>query len=169
MLGLDRPGNRSPAAGVGDLRLIVALVDGQPRAVLYRPVVPGTPAGDRVPFSSPSRTIHIDRVTDISEAVSLALGQPGRTRPPWAAPNDRNVRNGTAIELSVPLKTLGLEPRPGLEIAGDLGILKGDGAHTTFRACWHNQATGLVQDVPGEATLQPTLWGRWMFQTRSAP
>jgi DNA-binding beta-propeller fold protein YncE len=163
MLGLNRPGNKNGAAVEGDLRLIVAMVDGKPRAVLYRPVVPGTPVAERVPFSSPSRTIYFDRVTDISAEAALALGKPDGTRPPWAAPDAKNVRNGTPIELSVPLKTLGLEPRPGLEIAGDLGILKGDGAHTTFRSCWHNQATGLTQDVPGEALLQPALWGLWRF------
>ena len=162
MLGVNRTGNKNPAPVEGDLRLIVALVEGKLRAVLYRPVAPGTPAAERVPFSSPSRTIYLDRVTDISAEVALALGKSG-TRPPWAAPTAQNVPNGTAIEMSVPLKTLGLAPRPGLEIAGDLGILKGDGAHTTFRACWHNQATGLVQDVPGEATLQPALWGLWRF------
>jgi len=162
MVGLNRPGNKNPAAVEGDLRLIVALVEGKPRTVLYRPVVPGTPASERVPFSSPSRTIYHDRVTDISAEVTLAIGK-SATRPPWASPDAKNVPNGTAIELSVPLKTLGLSPKPGLAIAGDLGILKGDGAHTTFRACWHNQATGLVQDVPGEATLQPMLWGLWRF------
>lgn len=128
MLGTRRPGIKSPAAADGDLRLIVALVEGKPRAVLYRPVAPGTPEAERVPFGSPARTIYLDRVTDISTEVSLALGKPGGTRPPWAAPDARNVANGTAIELSVPLKTLGLTPQPGLEIAGDLGILKGDGA-----------------------------------------
>lgn len=164
MLGLNRPGNKNPAAVEGDLRLITALVDGKPRALLYRPVVPGTPAAERVPFSSPARTIYFDRVTDISAEVTLAIGKPGGTRPPWAAPDARNVANGTAIELSVPLKSLGLSPSPGLEIAGDLGILKGDGSHTTFRVCWHNQATALTQDVPGEATLQPALWGLWKFE-----
>jgi hypothetical protein len=163
MLGLNRPGNKSPAAVEGDLRLITALVDGKPRAVLYRPVVPGTPEAERVPFSSPSRTIYHDRVTDISAEVTLALGKPNATRPPWAAPDAKNVQNGTTIELSVPLKALGLSPRPGLEIAGDLGILKGDGSRTTFRVCWHNQATALTQDVPGEAILTPTLWGLWKF------
>jgi hypothetical protein len=165
MLGLNRPGNKSPAAVEGDLRLIVAQVDGKPRAVLYRPVVPGTPEAERVPFSSPARTITFDRVTDISAEVTLALGKPNATPAPWAATlNARNVPSGTVIELSVPLKALGLEPKPGLEIAGDLGILKGDGSRTTSRVCWHNQATAHVQDVPTEATLQPTLWGLWKFE-----
>ena len=49
-------------------------------------------------------------------------------------------------------------------IPGDVGILKGDGSRTTFRACWHNHATALTQDVPGEAMLTPALWGRFRFQ-----
>ena len=147
----------------GDVRLIVSQVDGKTRALLYRPVVTGTPAADRVPFSSPSRTIYFDKVTDVSPEVELAISKP-YTRPPWVNPDAQNVSNGTSIEFSIPLKTLGLSPRSGLEIPGDIGILKGDGSHTTFRACWHNQATGLTQDVPGEALLTPSLWGRWRFQ-----
>jgi len=65
--GLDLMIGTNPAASVartepvpGDLRLLTALVNGQPMAVLYRPVVPG--ATDPVPFSSPWRTIYIDRV-----------------------------------------------------------------------------------------------------------
>jgi hypothetical protein len=71
---------------------------------------------------------------------------------------------GWALEVGIPLKVLELAPRPGMELPADVGILKGDGTHTTFRACWHNEATGLVQDVPGEAVLTPALWGRWIFQ-----
>ena len=40
----------------GDLRLLVTLVRGKPRGLIYRPVVPGTK--EPVPFSSPWRTDH---------------------------------------------------------------------------------------------------------------
>ena len=53
----------------GDLRLLVTLVEGKPRAVLYRAV-----ADDKkpTPFSSPWRTINFDRVDDVSADVQLA-------------------------------------------------------------------------------------------------
>jgi hypothetical protein len=49
----------------GDIRLLVTLVDGKTRAMLYRAVVPGT--AESVKFSSPWRTIEIDEVRDVSE------------------------------------------------------------------------------------------------------
>jgi hypothetical protein len=157
-------GKATAAAAEGDLRLIVARVAGKHRALLYRPVVPGTAAADRIPFSSPQRTVFFDVVTDVSKDVALAASGRPNVRPPWAAANERTVRPGTGIEFSIPLRTLGLVASPGTVIPGDVGILKGDGSRTTFRACWHNHATALTQDVPGEAMLTPALWGRFRFQ-----
>jgi len=132
---------QKPAAG--DLRLFVTQVKGKTRAVLYRAVVPG--ATEPVAFSSPWRTIHIDRVEDVSDKVQLAAA-------------DGNY------ELSVPLAVLGLNPQPGDTLRGDLGILRGDGLQTLHRVYWCNKATGIVSDVPSEAELTPQLWGRWQFQ-----
>ena len=61
----------------GDLRLLVTLVQGKPRGLIYRPVVPGTK--EPVPFSSPWRTITIDRVDDVSDAVAVR-GRRGQLR-----------------------------------------------------------------------------------------
>ncbi len=132
---------QKPAAG--DLRLLVTQVKGKTRAVVYRAVVPGTTAP--VAFSSPWRTVHVDRVEDVSDKVQLAAG-------------DGNY------ELSVPLAVLGLNPQPGGMLRGDLGILRGDGFQTLHRVYWCNKATGIVSDVPSEAELTPQLWGRWQFQ-----
>jgi sugar lactone lactonase YvrE len=130
--------NRS-AAAAGDLRLCVTQVKGETRAVLYRPVVPGTK--EPVPFSSPWRTITLDRVDDVSREVQLA-GENGN------------------YEFSVPLALLGLKPESGQTLTGDVGILRGDGTQTTARVYWSNKSTGITSDVPSEATLQPKLWGR---------
>ena len=118
-------------------------VQGKPVAMLYRAVVPGTTAP--VPFSSPWRTITIDRVEEISDVVALSADGRGN------------------YEFSVPLKTLGLAPAPGLTIKADLGILCGTAGKTTERLYWHNKATGLTADLPGEAKLSPALWGKWRF------
>lgn len=133
------PKRRAPVAG--DLRLLVTRVDGKTRATLYRPVVPGTPASARVPFSSPWRTIAFDRVDDVSEHVEFSEDGKG------------------AFEVSVPLDVLGLTPKPGLRMAGDMGILRGNGSETTARVYWSNKATGITADVPSEAELAPALWG----------
>ena len=137
---------RSPVAG--DVRLLVTLVKGQTKAMLYRPVAPGTPADQKVPFSSPSRTFVFDKVEEVSGKVELAADGNGN------------------YEISVPLDTLGLSPQPGMKIRGDIGILRGNGAQTLSRIYWSNKATGIVSDIPSEAELQPSLWGVWEFQAK---
>ena len=127
----------------GDLRLLVTLVQGKTRALIYRPVVPGTK--EPVPFSSPWRTVTIDRVDDVSGQLQFAAAEGN-------------------FELSIPLAVLGLKPEPGLAIRGDLGILRGNGFQTLQRVYWSNKATGITSDVPSEAMLAPSLWGRWVFQ-----
>jgi hypothetical protein len=139
------PNRRDPVEG--DLRLLVTMAKGgKPLAVLYRPVVPGTK--EPVPFSSPWRTVKIDRVDDVSKDVELAADKDG------------------SYEFSVPLAMLGLQARAGLLIRGDVGILRGDGFRTIQRVYWQNKATGITSDVPSEAALAPLLWGRWQFGGR---
>jgi len=124
----------------GDLRLLVTLVKGVPLALIYRPNVPGTTTP--VAFSSPWRTIRIDRVENVSDQVKLA-GADGN------------------YELSIPLSALGLTPTSGAVLRGDIGILRGNGFQTVQRIYWSNKATAITSDVPSEAELTPALWGRW--------
>jgi hypothetical protein len=143
MLGTDPRANlRRADPAPGDVRLLVTRVKDKTLALLYRAVVPGTAAP--VPFSSPWRTITLDRVDDVSDQVQLA-GADGN------------------FEISIPLATLGLAPADGLVIKGDLGILRGDGFTTVQRVYWSNKATGITTDVPSEAQLTPQLWGKWQF------
>jgi len=125
-----------------DVRLLVTQVNGKTAATLYRAVVPGTAAQNRVPFSSPWRTIHFDVVEDVSDIVKLA-------------------QVDGDYELSVPLKLVGLAPTSGHRIKADVAILRGDGFQTRQRVYGSNKATGLMADVPGEAELTPSLWGEW--------
>ena len=127
---------------VGDLRLLVTQVNGKPMAQLYRAIVPG--AKEPVPFSSPWRTITLDQVQDVTTQVELA-GQEGN------------------YEVSIPLTVLGLQPKPGQRIKGDVGILRGNGFQTPQRIYWANKASGITADVPSEAELTPALWGRREF------
>lgn len=137
MLGPD--GTRTqPAAG--DLRLLVTLVKGKPLALLYSPVVPGSK--ERVPFSSPWRTIQFDTVADVSASIQFAADGTGN------------------FELSVPLSELGTVPAAPGRLRGDVGVLRGNGFQTLQRVYWSNKATAIVSDVPSEAELTPALWGR---------
>ena len=140
MIGADANANDQRARPVaGDSRLLVTRVKNKTVALLYRAVVPGTT--EAVPFSSPWRTITLDRVEDVSAQVQLA------------------ATNGN-FELSIPLATLGLKPQAGQKLKGDLGVLRGNGFQTLQRVYWSNKASGIAADVPSEAELTPKLWGR---------
>jgi hypothetical protein len=114
--------------------------------MLYRPVVPGTKQADKVPFSSPWRTIAFDQVEDVSDLVEFS-----------GSGDDGNY------EISIPLAKLGLRPVKGGRFRGDIGILRGDGTETHARTYWSNKATGITADVPDEAMLTPGLWGTFEF------
>jgi hypothetical protein len=139
------PQRRSPVAG--DLRLLVTQVDGKPRAVLYEPVSPGT-TGEKVPFSSPWRTVTFDRVEDVGDQIEMATDGQG------------------FYEVSISLKTLGLKATDGQRMKADIGILRGNGTETTARSYWSNKATGITADVPSEAALTPHLWGTIQWTTQ---
>ncbi|MEI6519074.1 MAG: hypothetical protein WCO98_03410 [bacterium] len=146
MLATDptaKPDRKSPTAG--DLRLLITMVANKIKAVLYRPVVPGTPDAEKIPFSSPWRTITFDKVEDVSSKVKLAFDKTGN------------------YEISVKLDTLGFTPKAGMKVKGDIGILRGSDGQTTARVYWSNKATAIVADVPSEAELLPDLWGMWLI------
>lgn len=138
------PNRRDPVQG--DLRLLVTLKpDGKPLALLYRPVVPGTK--EPVMFSSPWRSIPIDRVDDVSDQLEFTADGKG------------------TFQLSIPSETLGLKiTNRTTTLLGDLGILRGNGFQTTQRIYWSNKSTAITSDVPSEAQLTPNLWGKFSFK-----
>jgi hypothetical protein len=144
MIGADSKADPDRAAPLlGDERLLIALVDQKPVAMLYRPV-----SADKslpVRFVSPVRAMAMDEVRVVSDVVQFSSGGAGD------------------FEFSIPLATLGLHPEPGQMIRGDIGILRGDGVQAIQRLCWHNKKTGVVSDIPSEAELTPQLWGQWRF------
>ena len=145
MIGTDPKADpKRREAVAGDLRLVITRVKDKTVALLYRPVAPGTTT-PKVPFTSPLRTIYFDRVDNVSDKVEFAADTTGN------------------YEVSIPLDVIGLKPEPGMRIQGDIGVLRGNGAVTVARTYWSNKATGIVSDVPSEAELMPSFWGRWEF------
>ncbi|MCU0980921.1 MAG: hypothetical protein MUF25_17355 [Pirellulaceae bacterium] len=141
------PHRTQPAPG--DQRLLISLFKGQPIGVLYRHRVPDTPGAERIGFSSPWRTEYVDRIERLDPAnIGIA-----------------RTKTGYAVEAVVPLELLGLKLQPGKRYMIDFGILSADsgGSVTVARTYWANKATGLVNDVPGEITLHPGLWGTVQF------
>jgi len=150
-IGGDARANPSRSGPVpGDLRLLVAPFEGGNLAVLYRHRLPGS--SDGVVFQSPWRSEQVDSVRKL-DAARIAVSRAG---------------NSYTVDVAVPLADLGLAGGLGKTLRGDFGVIYGDGAGTTnlFRNYWSNQATGLVNDVPGEIMLAPSLWGDITLEPR---
>jgi hypothetical protein len=146
----------------GDERLLIARVKGKTVAMLYEPVVAGSPhstagsaKGESAAFSSPLRTLRFDRVENVSDQVQFAS----------TIEKDEKARTERGIfEFSIPLATLGLKPTAGQTLRGDIGILRGADFQTIQRVYWSNKATGITSDIPSEAELTPQLWGSFKFE-----
>jgi hypothetical protein len=128
----------------GDLRLLITIRDRKPYALIYEAKIAGNVKNDKVPFASPERTVLFDQVADVSSKITFA------------------AKNGM-YEFSIPLSSLNLNPKAGMIIIGDIGVLKGDGSQTLSRLYWSNKATSIISDVPSEAELKPGLWGHFIF------
>ncbi len=134
------PGRCGPVPG--DLRLLIAPFQDGSIAVLYRHRLPG--ATDSVVFQSPWRSEKVDSVKKLNSA-KIAVTKNG---------------DSYTVEAEVPLAELGLGSN-AVNLRGDFGVVYGDaeGTANIFRNYWSNQATGLINDVPGEIMLTPNLWG----------
>ncbi len=135
----------------GDFRLCITRLDGQPTAVLYRYVVPGTPAAEKSVFKSPVAEETVDSI-EILDDVNISIS--------------RLAGGGYTVETAIPWALLGMDAPAGKRMRGDLGILfaNDSGAGIAERVYWSNQQTGLVSDVPGEIKLSPDLWSPMIFK-----
>jgi hypothetical protein len=142
-----KPDRQAPEAG--DIRLLLTFGDKKPMAVLYRPVVPGTPADKAFRVVSPVGETIIDRVEQLS-GVKLVRG---------------GLDNRYTLEAAIPLAAIGLKPLPGLRLKMDWGVLVSgpDGTEVIRRVYWANRAWQIVADAPSEARLHPHLWGHVVF------
>ena len=139
----------------GDLRLFIAPMGKENVAVLYRHRAPDAPKEEAVVFQSPWRSEKVDQVIRLDD-VKLDIS--------------RN-NDGYRVYARIPLKRLGLDPRKALSLRGDFGVIYGDAGGTVniLRNYWSNQATGLMNDVPGEIMLTPGQWGTLHFAPAPLP
>jgi len=135
----------------GDLRLLIAAVDGEPVAVLYRPVAPGAEASQAWKTTTPAGgATSFEQVIKLEDARIASSGS-GET--------------GYTVEAAIPQSSLGITVREGLVLKMDWGILSTEeGNLTTARNCWANTMAVGTTDEPTEAKLQPRLWGHIRFE-----
>jgi hypothetical protein len=142
MLQTDTKGGANHRTAVaGDERLLLSLFQGEPVAVLYRPVVPGTAAPERLAAATIDRIVKLD-----SAKVALK----------------RDTAHGLyTVEAAVPLKELGIDAKRREDLRGDVGVIFADesGKSRSLRLYYYNHHTEMVEDLTTEATLQPSEWG----------
>ena len=133
----------------GDKRILVSEFEGKPIVVLYDYKAPDVPAASRVGFSSPWRTVWVDRVKVLEDAaVSL----------------NRRGANVT-VEGTIPWSAIGFDPSQVSETLGDVGRVNSDatGTRAASRTYWSNKNTAIMSDLPTEVWTEPDLWGTFRF------
>ncbi len=170
MISAD-PSRKGAAPVKGDQRLLLALVEGKPRAILYEPK--SDKKGSPGAVSSPNTTLAFDYVGDVSGQVEYSQGRLGFLH---RMSNDTKLsrfrfvsRKGYFHEAAVPLAMLGLKPEAGMVLRGDIGALIGDGSSVRQRLYWNNKGTAQLFDAPSEARLTPELWGELRFMRGNVP
>jgi len=132
----------------GDVRLSIGPLAGRPTAVAYRAV-----ADEKSPRVFSSGVVAEYRMDSVQVLQDVRV-------------HVKTSKGGYTVEAAVPLRTLGLVPRPGLRLRGDFGVTHGDaaGTDTMLRTGWNNQATGIVNDEVFELKMEPARWGLLLFQ-----
>jgi hypothetical protein len=146
---LSPSGNQTSKAAAGDLRVVMANFNGEPVAVLMKPVAPGAPAADKFNFTSPVMTVTFDQVKRLAEVT-----------PTVAVRGD-----GYTVTAALPWAILGVEPKAELKLRGDAGFILSDpsGTFNTARVYWSNKNTSLVSDQPSEALIWPQGFGEFIL------
>ncbi len=135
-----------PEGGRGEQqRIMVAQLDGQPVAVVYRP---NSTVAKPYAFASPVSTFVMAYVSPLPEVkVAFTL-----------------IEEGYAAGVAIPWKVLGYQPKDGFEFPFDAQVIFSDpsGTKNVATAWWRSLGNGpaCTVDLPTEAHLYPDLWGR---------
>ncbi len=131
----------------GDLRLSIGQLQGKNTAVIYRKVSDEKAA--KTFYSGTCKSGYTMEFVKILPNVNIV-----------ARPVDGQQ---VVVEAAIPLKELGVSPKPGLKLRGDLGATFSDpaGKDTNLRVYWSNPAAGIVADEVAELKMQPALWGEF--------
>ena len=141
-LQLSATGNKQqPKAG--DVRVMISQLAGKPVVVVMQPIA-ATKGADAKVYHSPVQNRNFDRVAIIPAKVQV-----------------QKTGEAYMVEVAVPWSALGIVPKAGMKMTGDVGFTGSDTAGTTTisRTYWSNLETNLVNDEPTESWLYPQQWG----------
>jgi hypothetical protein len=130
-------------------KVILAQVDGNPIATLYRPQ---SEVKQRYTFKSPVSSVTFDYVAPLKEA-KVAF---------------RSEKGGYVAELSIPWSALGYQPRAGLSIPFDVQVIFSDPTGSANASCaWWRSVSADAHannDIPTEIRLYSGEWGKLLIQ-----
>jgi len=137
----------------GDTRLLVTRGhEGKMVATLYRFVTPGKEKPGRFVFESPTGKQVCDDVAAWDDLPMHCAVEEG----------------GYVVELAVPWARLGIAPKSGLVLTGDVGVIFGNkgGTRNAIRYMWSDKSpeVSINNDLPSEVRVHPNHWGRLILE-----
>lgn len=120
--------------GLGRCRYLITMHDGAPTVIRFR--FDGADTENAITYTSGVARTHVP------EVVKLEV-----------APTVRRGGNWYVVQVLLPWRDLGIEPRGGLKIPVEMGIIFSDatGTNAAARQYWASGAAEMVADVPTEA------------------
>jgi hypothetical protein len=77
-------------------------------------------------------------------------------------------KDGYVVEAAVPWKDLGVTPKSGMVLLGDVGVIYGNegGTRNAIRYLWSDRSpeVSINNDIPSEIRIRPNAWGSWLLE-----
>lgn len=147
---LRSPENNPPKVIQGDTRVLIGFVKNSPLMVIYKYIVPGTNENLKEVFSSPVKSVVVDKINVINNPEVIF----------------KKVSGGYIVEGKIRWNYLfdGFIPDIDKRIPFDFGIIFStqSGESVSERVYWSNKFVETVSDLPSEVEIQPSLWG-WLI------
>jgi len=72
------------------------------------------------------------------------------------------------LEVAIPWAELGVMPKTGLGLLGDVGVIYGNegGNKNAIRYLWSDKSpeVSINNDIPSEIRIHPNQWGSWILE-----
>jgi hypothetical protein len=82
--------------------------------------------------------------------------------------NAKADKDSYVVEAAIPWTRLGISPKSGLALVGDVGVIYGNegGNRNAIRYMWSDKSpeVSINNDIPSEIRIHPNDWGKWMLQ-----
>lgn len=139
---------------LGDLRLVLARSVAADNAIqhvitCYRPKLEGKDKPNQASFETQSSgKITFDEITPWTDVpFHSAVG-----------------KDNYEVTIAIPWARLGITPKSGLTLGGDLGVIYGNegGTRNAIRYLWSDKSpeVSINNDIPSEAQMHPNQWGQ---------